>query len=128
MNMTSFQRGLLWGSGFLIAFVGLLMIDGLSGYYELSIAIAAFIISWSIVSYSVKRFGAGSMDKDALQKELIWFGGILVAFLGFLTIVSHEDGGLSTSVYAIVTAAFAITWIIRSYAVKRFTAQKVKQK
>lgn len=68
------------------------------------------------------------MNMDSLKKELIWFGGVLIAFLGFLTIVSQEDGGLSISVYAIVTAAFAITWIIRSYAVKRFTAQKVKQK
>jgi len=122
------MKELIIAGSFLIAFIGFLMINGTLIYSDLAMAIGAYIISWCIVSYCVKRFGAGSMDKNSLLKELIWFGVILIVFLAFLTLVSQEDGGLSISVYVIVTTAFAITWVIRSYAVKRFAAQKVKQK
>ena len=114
------MKEFIWGSVFLIAFIGLLMIGGIPNYSELAIAIIAFTISWCIVSLSIKRFGAGGTDAKSLQKELLWFGGILVAFLGILTIVSHEDGGMTIWAYVIVTIAFSITWTVRSYAAKRF--------
>ena len=64
---------------------------------DLAIAIVTYTISWYIVSYSVKRFGPGGKDRSSLQKELIWFGVILTAFLGLLTLVSQEDSGLRNS-------------------------------
>ncbi len=97
-------------------------------YSDLTIVIAAYTISWYIVSYSVKRFGSSGIDRSSLKKELVWFGANLTTFLGLLTIVSQEDSRLRIADYAIVTAAFSITWIIRSYALKRFAAQKIKQK
>jgi len=118
--MDPFKNELIWYGVFLIAFIGFLMIGGIPNYSELAIAIIAFTISWCIVSLSIKRFGAGGTDAKSLQKELLWFGGILVAFLGLLTIVSQEDGGMTIWAYVIVTIAFSITWTVRSYAAKRF--------
>jgi hypothetical protein len=37
--------------------------------------------------------------KQYLKKELIWFAVVLIAFLGFLTIVSQEDGGMDMWAY-----------------------------
>jgi hypothetical protein len=118
--LNSLDRELMWFGSFLIAFIALLMIGGIPDLSELVIALAAFTVSWCLVSLSIKRFGAGGTDRGSMQKELIWFGGILIGFLGLLTIVSQEDGGMGIWAYLIVISAFSITWIIRSYAAKRF--------
>lgn len=122
------KKGFLIADSFLIIFIALLTINRPLVYSDLAIAIVTYTISWYIVSYSVKRFGPGGKDRSSLQKELIWFGVILTAFLGLLTIVTQADDGLRIMDYAIITTAFSFTWIIRSYAIKRFTAQKIKQK
>jgi len=109
----------MWFGSFLIVFIAVLMIGGPPDIYDLVIVLATFTVSWSIVSFSIKRFGAGGTDKESMQKELIWFGGILIGFLGLLTIVSQEDGGMGLWAYIIVIFAFSITWIVRSYAAKR---------
>ena len=119
--MDSLNKELLWFGSFLIAFIAFLMIGGIPNISELVIALAAFTVSWCVVSFSIKRFGAGGTDRESIQKELIWFGGILVGFLGLLTIVSQEDGGMGIWAYVIVIFAFSVTWIIRSYAAKRFS-------
>ena len=118
--MGALDKELMWFGSFLIAFIAFMMIGGPPDLSELVIAMAAFTVSWCLVSFSIKRFGAGGTDGDSMQKELIWFGGILVGFLGLLTIVSREEGGMGIWAYMIVIFAFSITWIIRSYAAKRF--------
>ena len=120
MDMDSLNKELMWFGSFLIAFIVFLMIGGFPDLSELVIAMATFTVSWCIVSYSIKRFGEGGTDSKSMQKELIWFGGLLIGFLGLLTIVSQEEGGMGIWAYVIVTFAFTITWIVRSYAVKRF--------
>jgi len=117
--LNSFNKELMWFGSFLIAFVVFFMIGGFPDPYELVIAIAAFTVSWCIVSFSIKRSGAGGTDRGSMQKELLWFGGILIGFLGLLTLVTFEDGGMGLWAYIIVIFAFSITWIVRSYAAKR---------
>ena len=118
--MGSLDKELMWFGSLLIVFIAVLMIGGPPDISELVIAMAAFTVSWCVVSFSVKRFSAGGTDRESMRKELIWFGGILVGFLGLLTIVSYEEGGMGIWAYMIVIFAFSITWIIRSYAAKRF--------
>ncbi len=91
------KKGLIIAGSFLIVYIGLLTLNRPLIYSDLAISIAAYAISWYIVSYSVKRFGPGGKDRSSLQKERIWFGVILTAFLGFLTLVSQEDSGLRNS-------------------------------
>ena len=76
------------------------------------IATAIFTINWTVISFFIKKFG----DKNSLQKELQWFFGLLVLFLGFLLVL-----GVKISYdYAIAMSAFTFIWIIRSFFIKRF--------
>ena len=75
-------------------------------------ATVIFTINWASISLFIKKFG----DKNSLQKELQWFFGLLVLFLGFLLVI-----GVETSYdYAIAMSAFTLIWIIRSFFIKRF--------
>ncbi len=58
--------------------------------------------------------------KEQLMKELTWFAVLLIAFLGLLTILSQENGGMDIWSYVIVTTAFTVVWFIKSYFFKRF--------
>ncbi len=116
MDMDSLKKELIWFGSLLIVLIVFLMIVGFPEYSELAIATTAFAINWLIVSYSVKRFGVGSMDTDSLKKELIWFGGLLIVLIVFLMIV----GSVEYSELAIATTAFTLIWFIRSYLVKRY--------
>ena len=74
--------------------------------------IVVFAMNWAVISFFIKKFG----DKNSLQKELQWFFGLLVLFLGFLLVI-----GVKTSYdYAIAMSAFTFIWIIRSFFIKRF--------
>ncbi len=56
------------------------------------------------------------MDKESSKNELLWFSSLLIVFLTFIVLLG--DPGIIE--LGIATAAFAFTWFIVSYSVKRF--------
>ena len=111
------QTELTWAGGCLLFFVGLLVYGGTSDFIELSIVITAFVINWTIVSYSIKFFGTGSSSKKDMTKELQVFAIILIIFLGVLTFAGVKD----YTTFVIATGAFTVTWLTRSTAIKYFS-------
>ena len=63
------QKELMWASGSLVAFLALLVFSGANEIGEIGIAIGAFAVSWTVISYSVKNFGPGSTSKEDLQNK-----------------------------------------------------------
>jgi len=114
------QKELMWASGSLVAFLALLVFSGANEIGEIGIAIGTFAISWTVISYSVKKFGPGSTSKEDLQKELQWFAVLLVAVLAILTLIGTNDDSmnLSSTTYTFVVFGFTLMWIIRSAAIK----------
>ena len=117
------QRELMWFGGALVAFLAFLLFGGTSKLNEVAIAVGAFVISWAVISYSVKNFGPGSTSKKDLEKEFQWFTGILTVFLAVITLIGTTDDGvtLSYSVYAMAVFGFTLVWVIRSAAIKKFS-------
>ena len=117
------QRELMWFGGALVAFLAFLLFGGTSKPNEVAIAVGAFVISWAVISYSVKNFGPGSTSKKDLEKEFQWFTGILTVFLAVITLIGTTDDGvtLSYSVYAMAVFGFTLAWVLRSAAIKKFS-------
>ncbi|MEC8869297.1 MAG: hypothetical protein VX511_01565 [Candidatus Thermoplasmatota archaeon] len=117
------QRELMWFGGALVAFLAFLLFGGTSKPNEVAIAVGAFVISWAVISYSVKNFGPGSTSKKDLEKEFQWFTGILTVFLAVITLIGTTDDGvtLSYSVYAMAVFGFTLVWVVRSIAIKKFS-------
>tara|TARA_B100001013_G_C24580591_1_gene430453 strand:- start:606 stop:974 length:369 start_codon:yes stop_codon:yes gene_type:complete len=117
------QRELMWFGGALVAFLAFLLFGGTSKPNEVAIAVGAFVISWAVISYSVKNFGPGSTSKKDLEKEFQWFTGILTVFLAVITLIGTTDDGvtLSYSVYAMAVFGFTLVWVVRSVAIKKFS-------
>ena len=117
------QRELMWFGGALVAFLAFLLFGGTSEPNEVVIAVGAFIISWAVISYSVKNFGPGSTSKEDLEKEFQWFTAILIIFLAVVTLIGTTDDGvtLSYSVYAMAVFGFTLVWVLRSAAIKKFS-------
>ena len=117
------QKELMWASGSLVAFLALLVFCGANEIGEIGIAIGAFAVSWTVISYSVKNFGSGSTSKEDLQKELQWFAVLLVVVLTILTLMGTNDDSmdLSSTTYTFVVFGFTLVWIIRSAAIKYFS-------
>ena len=117
------QKELTWASGALVAFLILLVYGGNSEPTEIAIAVGAFVVSWLVISYSVKNLGSGSTSKEDLQKEFQWFAGILVIFLAIVTLIGTTDDTVdpSSSTYAVVVFGFTLVWVIRSAAIKYFS-------
>ena len=117
------QRELMWFGGALVAFLAFLLFGGTSKPNEVAIAVGAFVISWAVISYSVKNFGPGSTSKKDLEKEFQWFTTILIIFLAVITLIGTTDDGvtLSYSVYAMAVFGFTLVWVIRSAAIKKFS-------
>ena len=113
----------MWASGSLVAFLALLVFSGANEIGEIGIAIGAFAVSWTVISYSVKSFGPGSTSKEDLQKELQWFAVLLVVVLTILTLMGTNDDSmdLSSTTYTFVVFGFTLVWIIRSAAIKYFS-------
>ena len=111
------QKELTWAFGSLFAFIVFLLFAGITDIYELGIVLASFVISWLIISYSIKTFGTGSSSKEDIQEEFKIFSIILVLFLGILTVLGVKE----YTIFAIATGAFTITWAIRSAAIKKFS-------
>ena len=57
-----------------------------------------------------------TVDKVYGKNELLWFGGLLIVFLTFIVLVGDPE----VTELGIAGAAFALTWFIVSYTVKRF--------
>ncbi|HIH78796.1 MAG: hypothetical protein QF822_00950 [Candidatus Poseidoniia archaeon] len=117
------QSELVWFGGALVAFLAFLLFGGTSKPNEVAIAVGAFVISWAVISYSVKNFGPGSTSKKDLEKEFQWFTGILTVFLAVITLIGTTDDGvtLSYSVYAMAVFGFTLVWVVRSVAIKKFS-------
>ena len=117
------QQELMWFGGALVAFLAFLLFGGTSKPNEVAIAVGAFVISWAVISYSVKNFGPGSTSKKDLEKEFQWFTGILTVFLAVITLIGTTDDGvtLSYSVYAMAVFGFTLVWVVRSVAIKKFS-------
>ena len=117
------QKELTWASGALVAFLIFLVYGATSEPTEIAIAVGAFVVSWAVVSYSIRNFGPGSTSKEDLQKEFQWFAGVLVIFLAIVTLIGTTDNtvDLSSSTYAIVVFGFTLVWVIRSAAIKYFS-------
>ena len=118
------QRESMWFGGALIAFLAFLNYGGTSSSsYDIPIAIGAFVVSWAVISYSVRIFGPGSTSKEDFEKEFQWFTAILIIFLAVITLIgtTDNDGTLSYSVYAMAVFGFTLVWVVRSIAIKKFS-------
>ena len=118
------QRELMWFSGALITYLAFLSYGGTSNSsYDIPIAIGAFVVSWAVISYSVRNFGPGSTSKEDLEKEFQWFTAILILFLAVITLIgtTDDDVTLSYSVYAMAVFGFTLVWVVRSIAIKKFS-------
>ena len=118
------QRELMWFGGALIAFLAFLSYGGTSNSsYDLPIVIGAFVVSWAVISYSVRNFGPGSTSKEDLEKEFQWFTAILIIFLAVITLIgtTDDDVTLSYSVYAMAVFGFTLVWVVRSAAIKKYS-------
>ena len=117
------QKELMWASGALFAFLAFLIFSGANKITEIGIAVGAFVVSWAVISYSVKNLGPGSTSKEDLQKEFQWFAVILVIVLAILTLMGTTDDNMDTSssTYTFVVFGFTLIWVIRSTAIKYFS-------
>ena len=118
------QRELMWFGGALITFLAFLSYGGTSNSsYDLPIVIGAFVVSWAVISYSVRNFGPGSTSKEDLEKEFQWFTAILIIFLAVITLIgtTDDDVTLSYSVYAMAVFGFTLVWVVRSAAIKIYS-------
>ena len=117
------QKELMWASGTLVAFLAFLVFSGADQITEIGIAVGAFVVSWAVISYSVKNLGPGSTSKEDLQKEFQWFAVILVIVLAILTLMGTTDDNMDTSssTYTFVVFGFTLIWVIRSAAIKYFS-------
>ena len=120
------MRELLWFWAFILVFAGLLLAAGLQGITDLIIALSAFTASWFTVRFFVKKFGPGGIDRSAMMKELIWFGTILIIFIGLLIAISAVEEGMSVWSFLIAIGAFSFSWIIRSAIIKIIAIRKRK--
>ncbi len=71
-----------------------------------------YTLNWIFLRYFLKRIGSSSTER-----EIMWFGGILIIFLGLLIIL----GPPTRTEIAIAGSAFTFIWVIRSYLAKKFT-------
>ncbi len=105
------RKELIWSVGLLIVFLLFLIITGEPEFSDLTLIVVAYTINWVIISYNLKRIGTHGADR-----EMMWFGGLLIIFLCFLVIV----GSPKYPELVIATAAFTFVWIVRSYLASKF--------
>ena len=85
------QKELVWVLGTLVAFIIFLLVGGINELSEIAISTAAFLLSWSIMSLTIKRFGANVDSGKEIENEMKWFTGILMIFLTVMTIIGKTD-------------------------------------
>ncbi|MFL2944005.1 MAG: hypothetical protein ACJZ2J_01575 [Candidatus Poseidoniales archaeon] len=106
-----------WAFGTLAIFLVLLIFSGVSDFIEIAFGVCTFLISWLAVSYSIRKFGKGSLSNEDLTKEIQIFSIILLIVLVLITVFGVNQ----YSDYAFVTFGFTVTWIVRSSAIKYFS-------
>ena len=116
------QKELVWVLGTLVAFIIFLLVGGINELSEIAISIGAFLLSWSIMSLTIKKFGNNVDLGNEIENEMKWFTGILMIFLTVMTIIGKTDDELELtySIYATLVLGYTLIWIIRSSAVKYF--------
>ena len=116
------QKELVWVLGTLVAFIIFLLVGGINELSEIAISIGAFLLSWSIISLTIKKFGNNVDLGDEIENEMKWFTGILMIFLTVMTIIGKTDDELELtySIYATLVLGYTLIWVIRSSAVKYF--------
>ena len=116
------QKELVWVLGTLVAFIIFLLVGGINELSEIAISIGAFLLSWSIMSLTIKKFGNNVDLGDEIENEMKWFTGILMIFLTVMTIIGKTDDELELtySIYATLVLGYTLIWVIRSSAVKYF--------
>ena len=115
--MENTQEEQKWALGTLATFVILLIISGISDFIEIAIGVCTFLLSWLAVSYSIRKFGKGSLSNEGIKKEIQVFSIILLIVLALITVLGVNQ----YSDYAFVTFGFTLTWIVRSSAIKYFS-------
>jgi len=116
------QKELVWVLGTLVAFIIFLLVGGINELSEIIISIGAFLLSWSIMSLTIKKFGTNVDSGNEIENEMKWFTGILMIFLTVMTVIGKTDDELELtySIYATLVLGYTLIWVIRSSAVKYF--------
>ena len=116
------QKELVWVLGTLVAFIIFLLVGGINELSEIIISIGAFLLSWSIMSLTIKKFGNNVDLGNEIENEMKWFTGILMIFLTVMTVIGKTDDELELtySIYATLVLGYTLIWVIRSSAVKYF--------
>ena len=116
------QKELVWVLGTLVAFIIFLLVGGINELSEIAISVGAFLLSWSIMSLTIKKFGNNVDLGDEIENEMKWFTGILMIFLTVMTIIGKTDDELELtySIYATLVLGYTLIWVIRSSAIKYF--------
>ena len=116
------QNELTWAFGTLIGFIIFLLLGGINAVSEIAISVGAFVLSWSVMSFFLKKYGSDNDVGNRLKKEIKWFSAILILFLTVMTVIGMTDSELELtySLYATLVLGYTLIWIIRSSAIKYF--------
>lgn len=116
------QNELTWAFGTLIGFIIFLLLGGINAVSEIAISVGAFVLSWSVMSFFLKKYGSDNDVDNRLEKEIKWFSAILILFLTVMTVIGMTDSELELtySLYATLVLGYTLIWIIRSTAIKYF--------
>ncbi|MDE0954242.1 MAG: hypothetical protein OR994_06170 [Candidatus Poseidoniales archaeon] len=116
------QKELRWAFGSLASFIAFLFLGGINEGSEIAISVGVFVLSWSVMSFSLKKYGPNRDSGRELENEIKWYAAILILFLTIMTIIGKTDSELelSYSLYATLVFGYTLIWIIRSSAIKYF--------
>ena len=116
------QKELVWVLGTLVVFIIFLLVGGINELSEIAIPVGAFLLSWCVMSFTVKKFSTNIGTGNEIENEMKWFTGILMIFLTVVTIIGKTDNELelSYSLYATLVLGYTLIWVIRSSAIKYF--------
>ena len=116
------QKELVWVLGTLVAFIIFLLVGGINELTEIAISIGTFLLSWSVMSFTIKKFSTNVDSGNEIENEIKWFTGILIIFLTVMTIIGKTDDELELtySIYAMLVLGYTLIWVIRSSAIKYF--------
>jgi len=116
------QKELVWVLGTLVTFIIFLLVGGINELTEIAISIGAFLLSWSVMSFTIKKFSTNVDSGNEIENEIKWFTGILIIFLTVMTIIGKTDDELELtySIYAMLVLGYTLIWVIRSSAIKYF--------
>jgi hypothetical protein len=116
------QNELTWAFGTLIGFIIFLLLGGINAVSEIAISVGAFVLSWSVMSFFLKKYGSDNDVDNRLEREIKWFSAILILFLTVMTVIGMTDSELELtySLYATLVLGYTLIWIIRSSAIKYF--------